>query len=89
MVKYPPHVIKVVKCLIFITSCEDHVIDLMLGALLQSVAGKFLGIVGILVILNPTGYMFTSPGFAHSFEVYSIDSLKCSVVLLKSQTSTG
>ena len=46
MVKYPPHVIKVVKCLIFITSCEDHVIDLMLGALLQSVAGKFLGIVG-------------------------------------------
>ena len=30
--------------------------------------------VQILVILNPTGYMLTSSGFAYSFEVYSLNS---------------
>ena len=32
--------------------------------------------VKILVILNPTGYMLTSSGFAYSSEVYSTDSSK-------------
>ena len=46
--------------------------------------------VRILVILNPTGYMFHIFRFwIHSFEVYSIDSSKWSVDFLKSSTSTS
>ena len=42
------------------------------------VFGMHIESIKILVILNPTGYMFTSSGFDAfiSFEVYSIDSSK-------------